>query len=66
MYLIISLYEPTEEQRFSFMCERFNGSEGHILMSQWSSQMLKIMLSLLRYAQHKYTYEHMFVILILS
>lgn len=30
MYLIISLYEPTEEQRFSFMCERFNGSEGHI------------------------------------
>lgn len=30
LYLIISLYEPTEEQRFSFMCERFNGSEGHI------------------------------------
>lgn len=30
LYLIISLYEPTEEQRFSFMCERFNGSKGHI------------------------------------
>lgn len=42
------------------------GQKVIFLMSQWSSQMLKNMLSLLRYAQHKYTYEYMFVILILS